>query len=285
MRAPLATAEIEEATGQPDPLAEAIRRADLAALWAAIEELPHQQRDALLLREFGGLSYNELAAALAVTTPAVESLLFRARRSLRARLEPVYGALSGASWAEALARLVGGSAPAVATKTVALGLGAAAATGGALVAPQLLDRPHRAPPPTRSLSHLPAPPTRLPAAPPAPAPVRHRLVLFHGAPAREWSHDGSEPSHTEQDDPTERAATARDRPTLQSGDSAEIPDTTDSNSAAAGGDPTPTAQPASETSGQNDGSDTSSPSGNDASVTATTTVLLANTGDGTDGGD
>jgi len=285
MRAPLATAEVEEATGQPDPLAEAIRRADLAALWAAIEELPHQQREALLLREFGGLSYDELAAALAVTTPAVESLLFRARRSLRARLEPVYGALSGASWAEALARLVGGSAPAVATKAVALGLGAAAVTGGALVAPQLLDRAHRAPPPIRSLSHRSAPPTVLSAAPPAPAPVRHRLVLFQGAPARKWSDDGSERSHTEQDDPTERAATARDRPTLGSGDSAEIPDTTDSTSAAAGGDPTPTAQPASETSGQNDGSDTSSPSRNDASVTATTTVPLANTGDGADGGD
>src|SRR2546430_17590027 len=57
---------------EPAPLAEAIRNADLAALWLAIEALPLPQRNALLLREFGGLSYDELAAALAVSTPAVD---------------------------------------------------------------------------------------------------------------------------------------------------------------------------------------------------------------------
>src|SRR4051794_14192183 len=132
MREPLPTGAAEEVPGGDDPVAEAIRRADLAALWRAIRALPRKQREALLLREFGGLHYDELAAALAVSEPAVESLLFRARGRLRAQLVAAYAALTGASWVEPLARLLaGGGAPAFATKAAAIGLGAAAVTGGA----------------------------------------------------------------------------------------------------------------------------------------------------------
>lgn len=143
MREPLTTADVDEsASTRPDPVMEAIRRADLAALWAAIEALPPQQRDAILLREFGGLSYDELAVALAVSGPAVESLLFRARQKLRAQLRTVYASLTGASWLEALGRmLAGGSAP-VAAKVAALGVGAAAVSGGAVVAPQVFENHH-----------------------------------------------------------------------------------------------------------------------------------------------
>jgi len=145
MREPLPSGEIESESGggAGDPLAEAIRRADLAALWRAVSDLPHQQRDALLLREFGGLSYLELAEALAVTSPAVESLLFRARQTLRERLQTAYAALNGASLADALARLFAGassaSAPVVAKAVVAAGVGAAVATGGVVVAPRVFD--------------------------------------------------------------------------------------------------------------------------------------------------
>ena len=142
MRTPLATDDVEQQSALPDPLAEAIRRADLAALWRAIRQLPAPQREALLLREFGGLTYDELAVALAVSESAVESLLFRARSALRTRLEPVYAAFSGASWVEALGRLFAGgsslAAPAAA-KIVALGVGAAVVTGGAVVGPQVLE--------------------------------------------------------------------------------------------------------------------------------------------------
>ncbi|HET8893598.1 MAG TPA: sigma-70 family RNA polymerase sigma factor [Gaiellaceae bacterium] len=145
MREPLPT-NVETNSALPDPLAEAIRRADLAALWRAIRELPSQQREALLLREFGGLSYDELAVALSVSTPAVESLLFRARRGLRTKLRTAYAALSGVSWIDALLRLVSGSGAAapIAVKAVALGVGTAAITSGAIVAPHVV-RPHRAP--------------------------------------------------------------------------------------------------------------------------------------------
>lgn len=144
MREPLPSDDVDVDSALPDPLAEAIRRADLAALWRAIEELPRQQRDALLMREFGGLSYDELAVALAVTAPAVESLLFRARRELRTKLRTAYASISGVSWVDALLRLLSGSGAAapIAAKVVALGVGAAAVTGGAIVAPDVLIAHH-----------------------------------------------------------------------------------------------------------------------------------------------
>ena len=67
----------------PDPLAAAIRATDLEAIWAAISSLPRRQRNALVLREVGGLSYHELGRALGVSQSSVESLLFRARRQVR----------------------------------------------------------------------------------------------------------------------------------------------------------------------------------------------------------
>jgi RNA polymerase sigma factor (sigma-70 family) len=53
----------------------------------ALESIPERQRHALLLREFQGLSYEEIAAELNVTVAAVETLIFRARRSVAEQLE------------------------------------------------------------------------------------------------------------------------------------------------------------------------------------------------------
>ena len=52
----------------------------------ALQGLPKQQQRALLLREWQGLSYKEIAEELDLTQSAVETLLFRARRSLAAGL-------------------------------------------------------------------------------------------------------------------------------------------------------------------------------------------------------
>lgn len=67
---------------QQDPIDAAERRDDLRRLIEDVRRLPEQQRSALLMREMEGLSYNELAAALGVTVPAVKSLLVRARIGL-----------------------------------------------------------------------------------------------------------------------------------------------------------------------------------------------------------
>jgi RNA polymerase sigma factor (sigma-70 family) len=47
-----------------------------------IQALAPNQRSALIIRELDGLSYDEIAAALGVTVPAVKSLLVRARMNL-----------------------------------------------------------------------------------------------------------------------------------------------------------------------------------------------------------
>ncbi len=70
-----------------DPIAEADQRESLRRLIADVRRLPDQQRSALLMRELGGMSYADLAAALGVTVPAVKSLLVRARLSLGQALE------------------------------------------------------------------------------------------------------------------------------------------------------------------------------------------------------
>ena len=55
-------------------------------LLAALSKIPPQQRQAIVLREFEGRSYSEIAEILGVTTSALETLLFRARRSLAEEL-------------------------------------------------------------------------------------------------------------------------------------------------------------------------------------------------------
>jgi RNA polymerase sigma factor (sigma-70 family) len=56
-------------------------------LLTALSKIPPQQRQAIVLREFEGRSYVEIAEILGVTTSALETLLFRARRSLAEELE------------------------------------------------------------------------------------------------------------------------------------------------------------------------------------------------------
>lgn len=60
---------------------------ELFSLEDALAGMPEQQRRAILLREWQGLSYREVAVELGLTQSAVEALLFRARRSLAQALE------------------------------------------------------------------------------------------------------------------------------------------------------------------------------------------------------
>jgi RNA polymerase sigma factor (sigma-70 family) len=55
---------------------------ELIDLEDALARMPELQRRAILLREWRGLSYKEIAAELELTGAAVETLIFRARRSL-----------------------------------------------------------------------------------------------------------------------------------------------------------------------------------------------------------
>lgn len=57
-------------------------REDMQALVRDVQTLPETQRTALVLREMEALSYDQIAAAMDKTVPAVKSLLVRARINL-----------------------------------------------------------------------------------------------------------------------------------------------------------------------------------------------------------
>ncbi len=52
----------------------------------ALAELPEDQRTAVVLRRYEEMPYEDIAEVLETTVPAVKSLLFRARKSLREKL-------------------------------------------------------------------------------------------------------------------------------------------------------------------------------------------------------
>jgi RNA polymerase sigma factor (sigma-70 family) len=59
---------------------------ELLRLTDALGDMPPSQRRAILLREWQGLSYHEIADELDLSQSAVETLIFRARRTLASKL-------------------------------------------------------------------------------------------------------------------------------------------------------------------------------------------------------
>jgi RNA polymerase sigma factor (sigma-70 family) len=159
---------------------------DLIGLQAALERLPERQRQAILLREWQGLSYAEIAAELGLTTSAVETLLFRARRSLARELgeDETRRGLDLASLLGSAKAFLGGSA-------AKLAMGAAAVATVGVVAPAALHATH----PSRAHARTPAPqphgslpasrPVRAVAAPAARAVGRaHPVLQSRAAPPK-----------------------------------------------------------------------------------------------------
>jgi RNA polymerase sigma factor (sigma-70 family) len=91
-------------------------------LLEALGRLPFNQRAALVMRELEGRSYVEIAQTLDVSVAAVETLIFRARRTLR-KDRSLFGALGAVQLPPSLSTLLGGG-----------GGGAAAVAGGGAVA-------------------------------------------------------------------------------------------------------------------------------------------------------
>ena len=58
------------------------------AIEVALSSLPEKERLAVVLRRYEELPYDEIAVVLGCTLPAVKSLLFRARNSLKEQLAP-----------------------------------------------------------------------------------------------------------------------------------------------------------------------------------------------------
>jgi len=76
--------EYDEQFAQPVPEGTGPGFADIVR---ALQQLPPTQRSALVMREFEGRSYAEIAEVLEVTQSALETLIFRARRALAEQLE------------------------------------------------------------------------------------------------------------------------------------------------------------------------------------------------------
>jgi RNA polymerase sigma factor (sigma-70 family) len=108
---------------------------ELAGLADALAELTPNQRRAILLREWQGLSYREIAGELETSEAAIETLLFRARRSLARKLDRsrsrVSGGLNVGSLVAYGKSLLGGAALKIAAATVVV------AAGATLAAPSL----------------------------------------------------------------------------------------------------------------------------------------------------
>ena len=76
--------------GDGDAPDRAFARQEMATrLWAALDELPFDQRTVIVLRELDGMSYDEIAESLNVAVGTVKSRLTRARQTLRRELQEV----------------------------------------------------------------------------------------------------------------------------------------------------------------------------------------------------
>jgi RNA polymerase sigma factor (sigma-70 family) len=82
-------------------------RPDLDTVLRALGRLPFNQRAALVMRELEGRTYAEIADTLGVSVSAVETLIFRARKSLRVKASSLR-VLAGVPLPGSLAPLVEG---------------------------------------------------------------------------------------------------------------------------------------------------------------------------------
>jgi RNA polymerase sigma-70 factor, ECF subfamily len=96
-RAPFASLDAagDPADPRPDAATQLERDQRDQAIAAAIARLPERQRAAIVLTFHEGLGNAEAAAVLGTTRSAVETLLVRAKRSLRQQLGPLADDVSG----------------------------------------------------------------------------------------------------------------------------------------------------------------------------------------------
>ena len=86
---------IDVAGNGPGPDSETSRREEAELVARALGQLEADQREALLLREYQGLSYEEISELTGVALGTVKSRLFRGKLELKRLLEPILGSAPG----------------------------------------------------------------------------------------------------------------------------------------------------------------------------------------------
>lgn len=80
---------LEVADPEPNAEHQLTRQETAAQVQAALQQLPQEQRELLVLQRFQNLGYEELAEATGQTLSAVKAKLHRARLALKKKLEPL----------------------------------------------------------------------------------------------------------------------------------------------------------------------------------------------------
>jgi RNA polymerase sigma-70 factor (ECF subfamily) len=75
--------------GLETPERQLLNQEIIDAIKASIEELPEDMRTAIVLREFEGMSYEEIAEAMDCPVGTVRSRIFRAREAIDNKLNPL----------------------------------------------------------------------------------------------------------------------------------------------------------------------------------------------------
>lgn len=74
----------------PDAIEEIEKQDEARIVQEALKKLSPDNREAIILREYQGLSYEEIAEATATSESAVKSRLFKARRQMFEILKPIF---------------------------------------------------------------------------------------------------------------------------------------------------------------------------------------------------
>ncbi|MHB8510972.1 MAG: RNA polymerase sigma factor [Actinomycetota bacterium] len=86
-----------------DPSELVERHEETLRVRAVLDELPQHHRDALLMREFDGMSHEQIAEKLGMTAPQVKALLHRAKKGLKRAWDVDSGRASAWIWPVLLA--------------------------------------------------------------------------------------------------------------------------------------------------------------------------------------
>jgi RNA polymerase sigma-70 factor, ECF subfamily len=90
--------EIDNLTDSHTPEAEMVSREIAASVNQTIESLPEELRQAIVMREIDGMSYEDIALAMSCPIGTVRSRIFRAREAIATKLRPIMGNEGDQRW-------------------------------------------------------------------------------------------------------------------------------------------------------------------------------------------